>query len=281
MALILALFLLAANPADLFQRGVLALKQNDNQAARTALEEAVKLAPKEPMFWLAVAEARLRTNETALAAQAAAEAAKLAPADPAVRQGTEMFHRRLVTRARVLLDERHEKQAELALREALKTQKNSAEAHRLLGLALYAQGRNESAIDAFLTAIDLAPEEATLYAGLETLLPNDARRAAIDTRLQAYARKHPDSPLGWYLLALSGGGQSQLERALQADPTFWPAAFALHRYVPPQRAIQLLELVTAQNPNYAPAYYALAQLYAQTGDREKAGAARKRHHALR
>lgn len=281
MALILALFLLASAADDLFQRGVLALKQNDNQVAKTALEEAVKLAPKEPMFWLAVAEARLRANETALAAQAAVEAAKLASNDPAVRQGTEMFHRRLATHARALLDERHEKQAELALREALKTQKNSPDTHRLLGLALYAQGRNEPAIDAFLAAIDLAPEEATLYAGLETLLPNDARRAAIDARLQAYARKHPDAPIGWYLLALNGGDQSQLERALQADPTFWPAAFALHRYVSPQRAIQLLELVTMQNPNYAPAYYALAQLYAQAGDRKKAGAARKQHHSLR
>ena len=56
MALILAFyFYFAATGEELFQRGVQALKQNDNQAARIALEEAVKLAPREPLIWLAVA----------------------------------------------------------------------------------------------------------------------------------------------------------------------------------------------------------------------------------
>lgn len=285
MALVLAFFLLAATADELFQRGVLALKQNDTPAARAALEEAVQLAPREPMMWLAVAEARLRSGDAAQAAQAVAQATKLAPSDPVVQKGRELFERRLLSfqidQGRALLDARQEKRAEAGLRDALKTHTKEAELHRLLGLALYAQGRNEAAIDSFLRAIDLAPEVEALYAGLETLLPNDARRAAVEARLKPYAAKNPNSPLGWYLLALATGDQAQLEHALQVDPTFWPAAFALHAYVPAERAIQLLETVTAQNPNYAPAYYALAQLYAKAGDRAKALAARKRHHELR
>jgi len=285
MALVLAFFLFAATADELFQRGVLALKQNDNPAARAALEEAVKLAPREPMMWLAVAEARLRSGDAAPAAQAVVQATKLAPSDPIVQKGRALFERRLlsfqINQGRALLEARQEKRAEAVLRDALKMHAKEAELHRLLGLALYAQGRNEAAIDSFLSAIDLAPDEEALYAGLETLLPNDARRAAVEARLKPYAAKNPDSPLGWYLLALATGDQAQLEHALKVDPTFWPAAFALHAYVPAERAIQLLETVTAQNPNYAPAYYALAQLYAKAGDRVKALAARKRHHELR
>lgn len=284
MALVLALFLFASSADELYQQGVLALRQNDNQTARTALEQAVKLAPGEPMMWLAVAEARLRSGEITLAAQAAGQAAKLAPSDPVVARGRQMFDRRLlagqITQSRGLLDTRQEKRAESVLRQALQSHPKEPELYRLLGLALYAQGRNEPAIDAFLSAIDLAPEEETLYAGLETLLPDASRRLAVEARLKPYTVRHPKSPLGWYLLALATGDQAQLERALQADPAFWPAAFALHKHAAPARAIELLQQVITRNPDYAPAYYALAQLYARQGDREKALAARKRHHEL-
>jgi Tfp pilus assembly protein PilF len=278
MALILAFyFFFAATGEELFQRGVQALKQNDNQAARTALEEAVKLAPREPLIWLAVAEARLRGNEAAGAAGAVLQASRLAPSDPTIAKGREMFQRRLVAHGRRLLDMREEKQAEAVLREAQRINARDAELHRLLGVALYAQGRNEAAIDSFLAAIDLAPNDEALYAGLETLLPNESRRAAIDLRLKRFAAK---SPLGTYLLGLSTGNPALFETALAADPKFWPAAFALHKSVAPARALQLLEQVVSQNPEYAPAHYALAQLYARQGDREKALAARKRHHEL-
>ena len=64
------------------------------------------------------------------------------------------------------------------------------------------------------------------------------------------------------------------------DGKFWPAAFALHKRAEPASAVELLERVVELNPEYAPAYYALAQLYAKQGAREKAFAARKRHHEL-
>ncbi|MBL8240990.1 MAG: tetratricopeptide repeat protein [Bryobacterales bacterium] len=278
MALVLAFFFLFATTADeLFQRGVLALKRNDNQAARAALEEAAKLAPREPMIWLAVAEARLRANEPAPAAAAVTQASRLAPADATVAKGREMFYGRLFAYARALLDNRQEKLAEAAFLAARSVNAKDPELHRLLGLALYAQGRNEPAIDAFLAAIDLAPDDEALYAGLETLLPNTARRAAIDARLKPFSVR---SPLGSYLLGLSTGNAAYFEAALQHDPAFWPAAFALHKTVPAPRAIALLEQVITRNPNYAPAHYALSQLYAKQGDREKAQAARKRHHEL-
>jgi tetratricopeptide (TPR) repeat protein len=132
-------------------------------------------------------------------------------------------------------------------------------------------------VAAFVKAIDLAPEEEVLYAGLETLLPAGAE---VERRLAAYAARHAGSAMGWYLLGLERGDAALFEKAWGLDAKFWPAAFALHRSVAPGRAVALLERVVELNPEYGPAYYALAQLYAKAGEREKALAARKRHHAL-
>jgi predicted Zn-dependent protease len=179
--------------------------------------------------------------------------------------------------AQGLLDGRQEKRAEAVLREAVKAYPREAELWRLLGLAVYAQGRNAEAVAAFVKAIDLAPEEEVLYAGLETLLPAGAE---VERRLAAYAGRHAGSALGWYLLGLERGDAAMFEKAWGLDAKFWPAAFALHRSVAPGRAVALLERVVELNPEYGPAYYALAQLYAKAGEREKALAARKRHHGL-
>jgi predicted Zn-dependent protease len=135
-------------------------------------------------------------------------------------------------------------------------------------------------MDAFLAAIDLAPGEEVHYASLETLLPMPSRSAAVESRLRTYAVKHPESPVGWYLLGLAQADPAHFERALVSRADFWPAAFALHRHVDARRAVELLERVVELNPGYAPAYYALAQCYAQRGEREKALAARRRHHEL-
>lgn len=275
MEIVLALMLWSYE--DWFQKGVQALRANDVAGARVALEQAAKEAPGEPMVWLAVAEARLRSGDGLLAAEAAARAGRLATGDPAVERGRAMFARRMGERAQALLDAREEKKAESLLRAAVGTFGREAELWRLLGLALYAQGRNAAAVGAFVTAIDLAPEEETLYAGLETLLPAGQGVAA---RLEKYASRHPERALGWYLLGLERSEESLLEKAWRLDAEFWPAAFALQKSAPPERARELLERVIALQPEYAPAYYALAQVYAKQGQRDRALAARKRHHEL-
>lgn len=102
----------------------------------------------------------------------------------------------------------------------------------------------------------------------------------MEARLAKYVAGHAESALGWYLLGLERGEAALWEKAWALDGKFWPAAFALHKRVEPGRAVELLERVVELNPEYAPAYYALAQLYAKRGARGKALAARKRHHEL-
>lgn len=277
MVMVLALLLLQAGAEEWLAKGVAALKAGHAQEARIALEEAVRQAPGQPVMWLAVAEARLRTGAAAEAVAAMEQAGRLAPGSAMVERGRAMFGRRMGETAQGLLDGRREKEAEGVLRAAVKAYPGEAELWRLLGLALYAQGRNGEAVGAFVQAIDRAPEEETLYAGLETLLPAGPE---VERRLAGYAARHPGSALGWYLLGLERGDAALFEKAWGLDGRFWPAAFALHRGVAPGRAVALLERVVELNPEYGPAYYALAQLYAKAGEREKALAARKRHHAL-
>lgn len=275
MALVLALLLFGAE--EWLQKGIAALKAGNVVEARAALEEAVKLAPGEPVMWLAVADARLRSGEVGLAVAAMEQAGKLAPGSPMVERGRGMFARRMGEVGQGLLDARQEKRAEAVLQVAVKAFPKEAELWRLLGLALYAQGRNAGAVAAFVAAIDLAPEEESLYAGLETLLPAGK---AVEARLAKYVAGHAGSALGWYLLGLERGAEALWEKAWNLDAKFWPAAFALHKRAEPERAIKLLERVVELNPEYAPAYYALAQLYGKQGAREKASAARRRHHEL-
>ena len=275
VALVLALLFFGAE--EWLQKGIAALKAGNVVEARAALEEAVKLAPGEPVMWLAVADARLRSGEAGLAVVAMEQAGMLAPGSPMVERGRGMFARRMGEVGQGLLDARQEKRAEAVLQVAVKAFPKEAELWRLLGLSLYAQGRNAGAVAAFVAAIDLAPEEESLYAGLETLLPAGK---AVEARLAKYVAGHAGSALGWYLLGLERGAEALWEKAWALDAKFWPAAFALHKRAEPERAIKLLERVVDLNPGYAPAYYALAQIYAKQGAREKASAARRRHHEL-
>jgi tetratricopeptide (TPR) repeat protein len=160
-------------------------------------------------MWLAVAEARLRTGAAAEAVAAMEQAGRLAPGSAMVERGRAMFGRRMGETAQGLLDGRREKEAEGVLRAAVKAYPGEAELWRLLGLALYAQGRNGEAVGAFVQAIDRAPEEETLYAGLETLLPGGPE---VERRLAGYAARHPGSALGWYLLGLERGMRRCLRR---------------------------------------------------------------------
>jgi Flp pilus assembly protein TadD len=310
----LVLVLLLGQDAEaLLRDGLLDLRANRTAAALAALERAAAFAPREPRVWLAMAEARLRSGDRQRAESAVEQALKLAPGESMVRQAAAMFRSRLALEAsagdrarhlaeavrldparlpyrlayaQALLDRRSEKEAEAALR-LVTPAPPVAEFHRLLGLALYAQGRSEEALDEFLAAIDLAPREPAHYASIETLLPApDSRRKAVRDRLEAYRRTAADDPLGPFLLGLDDLGRAEglWEEAMARDAGFWPALFALHRLAVERgdlkAAQQLLERLVELQPQYAPAWYALAQIHARNGNREAARSARARHHQL-
>jgi predicted Zn-dependent protease len=128
---------------------------------------------------------------------------------------------------------------------------------------------------------------------VETLLPEaGGQLPAITARLRSFAAAHPSSPVGHFLLAQAlavsepGAGQIEtlLREAIRVEPKFWPAHFEIHKALLARGEIReaagALERTAELNPDYAPARYALAQVYASLGDRVRAAAERRAHHEL-
>jgi predicted Zn-dependent protease len=293
-----------------YRLGLVLLRQKKYPQAAAELEEASRLAPDLPQVWLAVAQARLESGQREGALQAAARAAELGSNQPVVRRGLAMFYRQAKDPARAVdewqevirldpaqpgaylelaklfLDHRTPEPAVVVLEQAAQSFPQDTEVVRLLGIAHYGTGNTQKALDAFLRTIDLAPDEESGYSSLETLLPEvGRRRGEVVQRLQGYCERRPASPLGWHLLALvEGGREDLLRRAVEVDPNFWPAWFELHKPLLAadklDEAARALEKTVALHPDHAAAHYGLAQVYARLGDREKALAARRRHHDL-
>jgi tetratricopeptide (TPR) repeat protein len=165
-----------------------------------------------------------------------------------------------------------------------------AELLRLQGLAFYALGRKQEALASFLAAMDAAPGDEMAYASVETLLGDAGDQLPqVYERLNRFSALRPDSPLAPFLLALASSSPQDQERllrkAIALDAGFWPAYFELHRRLREQgkrqEAIDALEATLRLNPNHEGAHFALAELYLEAGDREKARAHRMEHHRLR
>jgi tetratricopeptide (TPR) repeat protein len=195
--------------------------------------------------------------------------------------------------ASLFLDHRTPEPAAAVLETAAARFPRNAELRRMLGLARYAMGDSQKALDAFLEAIDLAPDSEAMYGSLETLLPEAGSRLdAILVRLRSFSQKKPSSPVSYYLLAqalLQKPGSEEesealLRKAAAADPSFWPAYFELHKPLLGRdqlaEAAEALEKVCALNPAHAPSHYSLSQIYARLGDRERSRKHREIHHKL-
>ena len=189
--------------------------------------------------------------------------------------------------AQLFLDHDTPEPAELVLTAAAQRFPANAELLRLLGLARYALGKNEEALDAFLQAIDAGPDLESAFASLETLLPSaGARLPEIRDKLRRFSQKRPSSPLGPYLLALTEaeGSEALLRRAIRAAPDFWPAHYELHKRLKAQdqweAAAAALKKTIALKPDFAPAHYALAEYYNHIGDRARAAQEREIHRKL-
>jgi tetratricopeptide (TPR) repeat protein len=304
-----------------YKFGLVLLRQGQVEQARRRLERAAQLEPQSPLVWLAAGQARLRTGDLPGAAEAVKQAQVKAAGEPAVLEAIARFHHQLgrafaeqkqpaeavhhwqeaialapeqavlyADLAGLLLEHRTPEPAEAILAEAVKRLPDDPELRRLLGVAQYAQGRNQEAIGSFLQAIAIDPDMEAAYASLETLLPEAGRRLQeIREKLLGFAKRHPESPVGPYLLALSlpedlEDREPLLRRAIQVAPDFWPAHFELHKILKAEgnwrEAREALEKTVQLNPGYAPAHYGLAEVYARLGDRERARQQREIHHKL-
>jgi tetratricopeptide (TPR) repeat protein len=267
-----------------FRLGLVVLKRGRPDDARKRLEVAAKLDPRFPNVHAALA----LTHDALGRAAAARGDAPTAAAE--FQQAIRIDPNRAVyylALGQLLLDHETPEPAEVVLAKAAERFPREPAVLRMLGLARFAQGKNQPALDAFLKAIDADPNADASYASLEVLIPEAGPLLpAMVERLKRFEERRPDSPLGPFLLAVAGEANAEklLRRAIGAAPDFWPAHFELSKILKDAgqaeaSVVELLETVRL-NPNYAPAHYALAEHYNRVGDRERAAREREIHHKL-
>ena len=271
------------NPEIEYRFGLVLLKEGKLEDARLRLESVVSLDPKYPFISPALG---LLHDSLAKAAAPSDAAAAVKEFQEAIRldPGRAVYYLEL---AQLFLDHDMAEPAELVLDNAARRFPNHAGILRMLGLADYAQGKTREALDALLKAIDVDPDVESSYASLEALLPDAGPRLPeIVTRLRSFVERHPESPIGPFLLALIQPQQSEalLRAAIYVAPAFWPAYFELHKVLKAlerwDEAAAALGKVVELNPEYAPAHYALAEYYNRNGDRVRAAKERELHHKL-
>jgi tetratricopeptide (TPR) repeat protein len=267
-----------------YRFGLVLLKRGKLDQARQRLELAARLNPQSPFVWRALGllhdtlgKAEAARNDLSAAVKDLQAAIRLDPEHcPYYLDLSQLF-----------LDHDTPEPAEIVLGKAVQRCAGNADVERMLGLAYYAQGKNQQALDAFLSAIDASPDEESSYATLQVLLTDaQPRLPELIEKLRKFSERHPESPIGHYLLALVLPSDSArlLQQAIRVAPDFWPAWFELAKLEKTQEkwpeAAAALKKTVALQPNYAPAHYLLAEYYNQTGDRARAVEERELHHKL-
>ena len=232
-------FLLINKPAELLERGLLALQKGQLVEARTALEECSRLDPNNAYAWSSLAETYRRLNNSSKAAAAAKTAEKTGAGNPLVSHALAMFYTHtgefthaaqleqqfaespkadpsaMERAAALYLDGGDAINATNLAQKAVETHP-SPSAEDLLGRALIAAGRiseGETQINAAWNANKTDPHIAFDLA--QSLLhKEDFTQAAgvLDSALSA----HPDDPQLRLAMGVARYGQRRFEDAIMA-----------------------------------------------------------------
>jgi tetratricopeptide (TPR) repeat protein len=157
-----------------------------------------------------------------------------------------------------------------------------------LGVALYAEGRYDDAVQTLCAAVDLDPTDPKPFQFLgkvSTISP--ARIPEIRSRLEKFVELYPNNGPAIYYYAMSSWRRSEgesaadlptvealLKRAIAAAPAFYEAHYELGiLYQDQQRypeAIRELNQAVTLRPDFNRAHYRLFLLYSRTGQKQLA-----------
>lgn len=158
-----------------------------------------------------------------------------------------------------------------------------------LGMAMYARGKYDDAVNALLKAADLNPSDSRCYLFLSKAYDSSPGHAEeVIERFRRYAELQPANALAQYYYAMSLWKgkrtadasldpetiKSLLQKAIALDDTLGEAHVQLGNLLADQHAydksipeyVRALEL----NPNLADAHYRLGQDYVHTGQKDQA-----------
>jgi tetratricopeptide (TPR) repeat protein len=243
------LLLFAASSFDeTFQNGLTALQRGDLVLARTNLETASKLAPRDGRVWIALSQTYWRLHLNTDAKRAADKASAFGREDPVVLRGLAIYYSETnqtlkaaqaeatyslkvpnkaearehavelyFEAARPLLNQQKFAEAAAILKEGAARLPKSGQLELALGVSCYGLRRFDDAADAFLRTIEIAPETEQAYAFLGKFLDQiPARLPDVTKRFAEYESTHPMSAAGYLLHAKALDAQSlDPEKALR------------------------------------------------------------------
>lgn len=176
---------------------------------------------------------------------------------------------------------------------------NSTRMMIALGVALYARGAYDGAVQCLSQAADMNPNDPVPYQFLGKMLNSETVRSdALLGRLEQFARSQPDNAIAKYNYAValwkrSKGHQSAaapdqveslLKSALQLDPKLATAYLQLGILYADRgeypKAIGAYKQAIDVNPELEDAHYRLAAAYRKTGETAKASDELKLHQQL-
>jgi tetratricopeptide (TPR) repeat protein len=234
---LLLLFAASSSFDESFRAGLTALQRGDLASARTNLEAASKMAPRDGRVWIALSQTYWRLQKNRDAEDAAGKAAALGPEDPAVLQGLVIYYSetnqtlkaaRAAARyslkipetrerasglyfdaAKPLLDQQKFGEAIVIFKEAVATLPGSAQLELALGVSYYGLRRFDDAADAFLRTIEITPDAEQPYRFLGKMLDQiPSRLPRVTRRFAEYESAHPASAEGHLLYAKALDAQS-------------------------------------------------------------------------
>lgn len=280
----------AAQPPASLQRGLVALQHGQFAEARTALEEASRMAPDNPYVWSSLAETYLRLEEPTKASNAAATAEKLGGKNPVIHQALGMFYFEFGQR---LLQKQDFTQAANVFDSALRTHPNDPQLLLALGVARYGQRRFDDATVRFLQVIRVEPAVEQPYIFLGKML--DQAGAHLDEITKVYehwAAGNPKNAQAQLLLAKAllvndpqdARAEELLKKSIALESSNWEAHYELGVLLAAKRnyrdAATELSQASELDPKQPMPHYHLARVYDRLGDAERAKAEREKHQEL-
>jgi tetratricopeptide (TPR) repeat protein len=314
---LLLLFAASSSFDESFRAGLTALQRGDLVTARTSLEAASKMAPRDGRVWIALSQTYWRLHKDSDAEDAASKAAVLGPADPAVLKGLVIYYsetKQFLKAAQVaakapenrehaielyfmaakpLLDQQKFAEAIVILKEGDARLPRSAQLELALGVAYYGLRRFDDAADAFLRTIEITPEAEQPYTFLGKILDQiPSRLPQVTQQFAKYESAHPASAAACLLHARALDAQALepetalrlIEKSIALNGTDASAHFErgtlLDRLQRFGEAAAEFERAAELAPSDPATHYRLARDYDRIGKHEAAETEREKHAQL-